>query len=206
MIKRLVKFFCYKIYTIAKFEDMKRTGAERNVHLAKIAIIHPSTIIQDGATIHNFQNDRTKIEIGKESSIMGELTVFTYGGNIKIGNNCFVGPDTRIWSGENISLGNNVLISHNVNIMDFAHEIAAADRAEGFRNFFNNSHPGEKGKIPTRPITIEDDVAIYAGCNIVMGVTIGKGSVISAGSVVIKDVPPFSLVIGNPAKVVWKTK
>jgi len=98
------------------------------------------------------------------------------------------------------------LIAHNVNIIDFAHEASSFDRAEGFRNLVAKGHPLEKGKIVTKEIVIEDDVAIYAGAHIIMGITIGKGSVISAGSVVFKNIPPFSLVMGNPAKVVWKIK
>ena len=90
--------------------------------------------------------------------------------------------------------------------MDFSHEVEAEERAKGFKDFSKNSHPKIKGKIPTKAINIEDDVAIYAGAHIVMGVTIGKGSIISAGSVVVNDVPPFSQVFGNPAKIVWKTK
>jgi len=99
-----------------------------------------------------------------------------------------------------------VLIGHNVNIIDFSHKSKSIDRAEAFRKLIADGHPTEKGNIPTRPIVIEDDVIIYAGANIVMGVTIGKASIISAGSVVIKDIPPYSQVLGNPGKIVWRTK
>jgi acetyltransferase-like isoleucine patch superfamily enzyme len=158
------------------------------------------------ARVFNYANNRTLIEIGNETYIRSELLIFPYGGKICIGNYCYIGEGTRVWSGDGITIGNNVLISHNVNIMDFAHERSHIERAEGFRSLIKKGHPLEKGNIPTDKIVIEDDVAIYAGAHIVMGVTIGKGSVISAGAVVSSNVPPFSVVAGNPGKVVWKIK
>jgi acetyltransferase-like isoleucine patch superfamily enzyme len=154
----------------------------------------------------NIQKNKKMITIKNNSFIRGELLILSYGGEIKIGSYSFVGENSKIWSGESIIIGNNVLIAHNVNIIDFSHEANSLDRAEGFRNLVSKGHPKEKGKIPTKKIVIEDDVIIYAGTNIVMGVTIGKGSIVAAGSVVIKDVPPYSFVMGNPVKLVFKTK
>ena len=163
-------------------------------------------IFLEQASVENHANNRMLIEIGEQTYIRGELVIFPYGGKICIGNYCYIGEGTRLWSGEGIMIGNNVLISHNVNIMDFAHERSHIERAKGFRSLINTGHPREKGSIPTDKIVIEDDVAIYAGAHIIMGVTIGKGSVISAGAVVLRNVPPFSVVAGNPGKVVWKIK
>jgi len=61
--------------------------------------------------------------------------------------------------------------------------------------------PISRQKQSTSMIVIEDEVWIGANVVIVAGVTVGKHSVIAAGSVVTKDVPPFSIVVGNPAKV-----
>ena len=57
-------------------------------------------------------------------------------------------------------------------------------------------------KILTAPIVIEDDCWIAANAVITAGVKIGKHSVIAAGAVVTKDIPPFSVAVGNPAKVI----
>jgi acetyltransferase-like isoleucine patch superfamily enzyme len=160
-----------------------------------------------GASSHvfNIQKNKKKINIKNYSFIRGELLILPFGGEINIGSYSFVGENSKIWSGESINIGNNVLIAHNVNIIDFSHEPNSLDRADGFKNLISKGHPKEKGKIPTKKIIIEDDVIIYAGSNIIMGVTIGKGSIIAAGSLVCKDIPPYSLVMGNPAKLILRT-
>ena len=68
-----------------------------------------------------------------------------------------------------------------------------------------------EGYEPTKPVIIEDDVWIGTRVTILKGVTVGKGAIIGACSVVTKDVPPHSIVVGNPAKVVkenvtWRGK
>lgn len=70
----------------------------------------------------------------------------------------------------------------------------------------NNYHNSADNAIRTAPVTVEDRV--WIGCNVIVlsGVTIGTGSIIAAGSVVTKDVPPHSLVAGNPAKVIRETE
>ncbi|WP_336093991.1 DapH/DapD/GlmU-related protein [Leeuwenhoekiella sp. CH_XMU1409-2] len=107
---------------------------------------------------------------------------------IKIGNN--VGISGATISGSNIHIGDNVLIGSGVLISDSdAHPI----------------HPDLRNQneyIISKPIKIEDDVFIGARSIILKGVTIGRGSVIGAGSVVSKSIPPMSIAAGNPAKVI----
>jgi len=62
--------------------------------------------------------------------------------------------------------------------------------------------PIHKQGVSRQEITVEDEVWIGANCVVVAGVTIGKHSVIAAGSVVTKDVPPYSVVVGNPGRVI----
>jgi acetyltransferase-like isoleucine patch superfamily enzyme len=161
--------------------------------------------LYEESNIVNLANDSSKITILDNSHIRGELLIFPYGGQISIGENSYVGEGCKIWSGESISIGNNVLIAHGVNIIDFSHEKNHEDRQEGFINLIKSGHPKNKGKIPTAGISIADNVAIYAGVNIMMGVSIGKGAILSAGAVITKDVPPMTIVMGNPAKSIWKT-
>lgn len=153
----------------------------------------------------NFQMKPEKIKIGENSHIRGELLVLAYGGEISIGSNCFVGEGSRIWSGDKVTIGNDILISHNVNIIDTnSHELDHLERAHGYLDLFTKGYPTEKGSIETKPIVIEDYAWINFNATILKGVTIGKGAIVAAGSVVTKDVEPFTIVGGNPAKEIKK--
>jgi acetyltransferase-like isoleucine patch superfamily enzyme len=163
----------------------------------------PKGTFMPGASVNNFQNDRAKISIGQGTVVKGELLVFANGGEIRIGNHCYVGENSRLWSAEVLTVGDRVLISHNVNICDTnSHEMDAGLRASSYQNMLKHGHPKEKGEIRTQPVTIGNDVWIGFNSIILKGVTIGEGAIISAGSLVISDVPPFSIVSGNPAVVI----
>lgn len=193
-----LNFLSEKIIQASKLKNI-------NSCLQQVTIGTDSSFLPE-ASVENMTSDVSKINIGNNTHIRAELVAYSYGGQIFVGDNCYIGAGTRIWSGDSITIGNNVLIGHNINIIDFSHKSYSVERAESYKKLIKEGHPKEKGNIPSKPIVIEDDVIIYAGANIMMGVTIGKGSIVSACSVVIKDVKPFSLVIGNPAKAVWKTK
>lgn len=151
--------------------------------------------------VFNLLNDPSKIKIMKKTTVEGELFVFKYGGRIKIGCNSYIGHGSRIWSGEKIVIGDNVLVSHNVNIVDTnAHEINSVERKIGYHNLQRHGHPSDKGSIQTSPIIINDNVWISFNATILKGVTIGEGAIVGANSVVTKNIPPYTLVAGNPAK------
>jgi acetyltransferase-like isoleucine patch superfamily enzyme len=160
-----------------------------------------------GSSVTNFKSDKNSIVIGQNVHIRGELLVFKHGGKILIGDNVYVGDQTRIWSGEEVVIGNNVLISHNVNISDTsAHELDSIERAAGFRSIITSGHPSDKGSVTTAPVIIEDYAWINPYCMILKGVRIGEGAVVGAGSIVVKDVPAYTLVAGNPAKIIRAIK
>lgn len=166
-------------------------------------VINYGGIFYSEAVVDNLSLDKKNITIGIDSHIRGELGVFKYGGNIKIGSRVYIGDHTRIRSGESIIIGDNVLISHGVNIADSsAHETDYLERAEAFAKLIKEGHPIEKGSVQTAAIIIEDYVWINFNAVILRGVRIGKGSIIAAGSVVTKDVPPFVLVAGAPARII----
>ena len=158
------------------------------------------------AKIDNNLYDPSKIQIGKGTHIRGKLLLFKYGGRIQIGANCYVGDGTRIWSGENIIIGDNVLISHGVHIVDTnSHELEAIERAERYKGLIENGPWEDKGSIMTSAIVIKDYAWISFNATILKGVTIGKGAIVAAGSVVTKDVPDYAMVGGNPAKILKYT-
>ena len=128
---------------------------------------------------------------------------FGHGGHIEVGRNCYIGEGARIWSASRVTIGDRVQISHNVNIHDTnSHALSASSRARHFDEIFTTGHPKLLPDVPTTPIVIEDDVWVGFGSIILTGVTIGRGAVIGAGSVVTKDVDAFTVVAGNPARFI----
>ena len=117
-----------------------------------------------------------------------------YGGEaglgLKVGNNSSIGPYAYIGCSGYIEIGDNVMISPRVSIYSENH------------NFSETVLPMLKQGVTRSFVKIEDDCWIAANSVILAGVTVGKGSIVAAGAVVTKDVPPFSIVAGNPAQVI----
>lgn len=154
------------------------------------------------ARIRNSLGDSNQIAIGSNSHIRGELMIFGHGGRISIGEWCYVGVGTRIWSAASIEIGNRVLISHSVSIFDnLTHPLRASERHDQARQIFAGGHPKEIS-LDERPIRICDDAWIGACAMIMRGVKVERGGIVAAGAVVTKDVPAYSIVAGNPAVVV----
>ncbi len=117
-----------------------------------------------------------------------------YGGEagigLKIGNNSSIGPYSYIGCSGYIEIGDNVMISPRVSLYSENH------------NFDDVQVPMIEQGVTRSFVKIEDDCWIAANSVVLAGVVIGKGSVVAAGSIVTKDVPPYSVVAGNPAKIV----
>jgi acetyltransferase-like isoleucine patch superfamily enzyme len=161
--------------------------------------------LQHGCTIVNNQALRSAIVIGANSVIAGQLLVFADKGQITIGEDVFVGPGTRIWSGLHVCIGNRVLISHGVNILDSAsHDLSASKRHLQFRKIFTDKQ-NAVGDVECQPVIIEDDVWIGFHAAVLKGVRIGRGAIVAAGAIVTKDVAPFTVVGGTTAVVIGKS-
>ena len=111
------------------------------------------------------------------------------GARIELGDFCGL-SGTVIAADTSIRIGDRVMVGANCTIVDTDfHPVDAQAR-----------FAGERGK--SLPVVIEDDVFIGMNSMILKGVTIGRGSIIGAGSVVTKDIPPGVLAAGNPARVI----
>jgi acetyltransferase-like isoleucine patch superfamily enzyme len=169
-------------------------------------ICDKKTVIYKCAQIYNNLSNPNLIKIGAYTHIKGELLTFGHGGKIEIGEYCFIGKNTYIWSAKSIKIGNRVLISHNCNIFDNdTHPLNPADRHKQYKEIINRGHP-KKINLLEKAIILEDDVLVGANSIILKGVTIGEGAIVGAGSVVTKDVLPYTMVAGNPARVIKKIK
>lgn len=108
----------------------------------------------------------------------------------------FIGDRTRIGMGNTligpVTIGNDIRLAQNVVLSGLNH------------SYQDVSQPIHTQGVTTAPITIEDETWIGANVVIVAGVTIGKHCIIAAGSVVTKSIPPYSVAVGNPARVIKK--
>jgi len=113
---------------------------------------------------------------------------FTTGGtDISVGRNVFINQNCTFYDLGGLDIADDVMIGPNVSLITSGHPIEPAQR---------------RACVIAKPIVIERNVWIAAGAIVIGGVTIGENSVVAAGSVVTRDVPPNSLVGGNPARVI----
>ena len=138
--------------------------------------------------------------IGTKVSI-GHSFICDYGCNIHIGNNVTVNTGCTFVDCNKITIGNNVLIAPNVQIYTATHPIDLNERLAPVETDDGVDYIRRTFALP---VTIEDGCWIGGGVIILPGITIRKGSVIGAGSVVTKNIPPDSLAAGNPCKVIRK--
>ncbi|WP_316788091.1 acyltransferase [Pedobacter frigoris] len=129
-----------------------------------------------------------RFELGKNSVVEDFSTINNGVGHVIIGDGTLVGMSNVIIGP--VRLGNNIIIAQNVVISGLNH------------NYQDINVPISKQNVSTAEIVVEDDCWIAANVIITSGVTIGKHSVLAGGSVVTKDVPAYSIVAGNPAKII----
>lgn len=178
-----------------KFENFN--CIQRRAIFGYSAAIGQHSDISVEGRIENNSGCRQSVTIGNHSYIRGRLLTYAHGGKIRIGDWCYIGVRSEIWSMDSITIGDRVLIAHDVNIHDgTGHSLDPIARHLHFKQIIEHGHPNSWDEVPgisAAPIIIEDDVWISFGVTILKGVRIGKGSVIAADSMVTTDVPPYSL-------------
>lgn len=126
--------------------------------------------------------------IGNNSMIEDFTTVNNGVGDVVIGENSLIGLGNVIIGP--VKIGNNVILAQNIVASGLNH------------NYDDVTQPIHQQGVNVAPIVIEDDCWIGANTVVTAGVTIGKHSVVAAGAVVTKSIPPFSVAVGNPARVI----
>lgn len=156
------------------------------VHIGEYSYIDPKSIrtrIVLGNDVYISRFCRLSSGSSEDGDYIGELIIED---SVHVGQNCFIDGTGKLRICKDSVLGPNVVL------------------LTGNHEFKNPTIPIRlQGGIP-KPVVIEEDVWIGANVTVLGGVNIGKGSVIGAGSVVTKDVPPYSIAVGVPARVIDK--
>jgi acetyltransferase-like isoleucine patch superfamily enzyme len=133
-------------------------------------------------TIKNFYLKLLGIQIGDKSYIHPKTIIYRQA-NLSIGNNTVINPNSILDNRNGIVIGNSVSIAHGCKIYTAGHDISSP-----------------YCDITGEGVIIEDYALIFSNVSIMPGVVMGKGAVAYSGSVIVKSVPPYTVVGGNPAK------
>jgi acetyltransferase-like isoleucine patch superfamily enzyme len=130
------------------------------------------------------------VSIGDHCSIRSNSQIYALGGAVTIGDHCSLNPFCVLYGTGGLVIGNRVRIA--------AHTVIVA----AMHRFDRRDVPIMDQGSDARGIVIEDDVWIGTGARILDGVRVGTGAIVAAGAVVVRDVPPFAIVGGVPAKTI----
>jgi acetyltransferase-like isoleucine patch superfamily enzyme len=131
-----------------------------------------------------------QIQLAQQVQLEQGVLLHAWGGRITISENVFIGPYAVIYGHGGVTIGKDSLVAMHCRILSSNHTIPGRDRKIRWE---------VDVLLPTK---IGEDVWLGAGVTVLGGVTIGDGCVVGAGAVVAKDLPPYSVAMGVPAKVV----
>jgi acetyltransferase-like isoleucine patch superfamily enzyme len=154
--------------------------------------------------IHKTAEVSKKAKIGDKTIIWNDCQIregVSIGNNCSLGKNVYIGPNVII--SDNVRIQNNVSIFEGVTIKEGVfigpHVVFTNDKNP--RSIYEDGTPKKKQDWKLEETTVEFGASIGANSTILPGLTIGKYAMVGAGSVVVKDVPDFTVAYGNPAKV-----
>jgi len=198
MISRIIGFI--RKYIIKK----------RHNHAAQFMTIGKSYLLdQFRLTTVSIKPGKKYLKVGDDSMIDCQITFESQEGEVIIGDRCFIGASHLI-ARSKIEIENDVFIAWGGYLYDHdSHSLDYKERQQDIQqqlldhragvNFINNKN---WSTVNSRPIRICSHAWIGMNCTILKGVTVGEGAVVGAGSVVTKDVPAWTVVGGNPARII----
>lgn len=145
--------------------------------------------VRDQKRIHELMDRILGKPLDESSTLLPPLYI-DYGKPVTIGKECFIQQCCTFFGRGGITIGNGVFIGPKCNLITINHD----------------EKPDNRSATYGRPIVIEDKVWIGINSTILPGVTIGYGAIVGAQSVVTHDVPPMTIVAGNPARIIRKIK
>ena len=145
-----------------------------------------------------------KIEIGDYSYIDTNVQLEVYS-PIKIGKYVHITSDVHIQSGDEVIIGDYACVASGTKIYASSNTYKTSDgREKDILLSMSSSAPPELQSVVRSPVIIEEYAFVGLNCVVLPGVRIGRGAIIGAGSVVTKDIPPYMIAVGIPAKPVKK--
>ncbi|WP_310557756.1 acyltransferase [Flavobacterium sp.] len=159
-------------------------------------------------SVRNPKEEKKFLEIGENCQISGNFIFEMQEGKISIGNRTFIGGGMFICI-DKIEIGNDVMFSWGCTVADNnSHSHIWSERQNDVLEWKKGLDENKTGaykdwsNVKRKKITIKDKAWIGFNSIILKGVTIGEGAIVGAGSVVTKDVPDWTIVAGNPAKII----
>lgn len=201
LFARIVNY-AYRSFRKVAVESQATSGYSLNSNGAVIC----------GATVEYRSGiDESRFSVGKDSVVSCRVVFERDSGTVSIGSSSYVGG-SQIICASGVDIGCNVLISWGCTIVDHdSHSLDWNDRAKDVSAWREGIISGGLGKaselknwsvVEKAPIRICDKSWLGMNVTVLKGVTIGEGAVVAAGSIVTKDVPAWTLVAGNPARVI----
>lgn len=143
------------------------------------------------------------VAVGDHTRIEGALICHRLNSRIIVGSRTSIGGGTVIESLRSVVIGDDCLISHNVTIQDHdSHPLDWQQRSNDVLNWLAGLK--DWTHVKQADVVIERRCWVGTRCIILKGVHLGEGCVVAAGSVVTKSFPPYSLIAGNPARLIRK--
>lgn len=137
--------------------------------------------------IHEFMGRILDKPLDESTTVLPPLYI-DYGKPVSIGKRCFIQQCCTFFGRGGIEIGDDVFIGPKCNLITINHDV----------------NPDNRSATYGKPIKIEDKVWLGINATVLPGVTLGYGCIVGANSVVTKDVPPMTIVAGNPARIIKK--
>lgn len=137
--------------------------------------------------VHEFMGRILDKPLDKSTTVLPPFYI-DYGKPVTIGKGCFIQQCCTFFGRGGIEIGDDVFIGPKCNLITINHDV----------------NPDNRSATYGKPIKIEDKVWLGINATILPGVTLGYGCIVGANSVVTKDVPPMTIVAGNPARIIKK--
>ncbi len=207
----ILKKIYYKLFIAPKQQPKSVLHIYKEKGLVKVG---KNTRLENfNISIRNYKKDHLFMEIGNDCLISGNYVFEIDNGKITIGDRTFIGGNCMFIAIEGIEIGSDVLFSWGITVADNnSHSVNWEERKNDVADWKRGIEEGKIGKykdwsnVKSSKIVVKDKAWIGFNSIIMKGVTIGEGSVVAAGSVVTKDVPDWTVVGGNPAKIIKKLK